>query len=197
MRNPNHPVKGSHTTVDPIREIQDLKDIKRELKKTSSRDYLLFVMGINNGLRIGDLLKIKVGDVVELGVGDTFKLYEQKTGKRNVVMINNDVYKALEMHLPDEITEEDKQEYLFKSRKGGALTRESVAKMIKEWTAGIKGNYSTHSLRKTWGYHQRINHGVGIEIIMERFNHSSPIVTKRYLGIENKEVNAVLMNSVG
>ena len=197
-KNENRPVKGSHTTVDPIRDIEDVRNIKKALKKKKNkRDYLLFVMGINNGLRIGDLLSIKVGDVAGLKVGETFGIREQKTKKPNLVMVNQDVYDAIQMYLTDDITEEDKVEYLFKSRKGGVIKREAVAKMIKGWTAGMKGKYSTHSLRKTWGYHQRINFGTGIEIIMERFNHSTPAVTKRYLGIENKEVVAVLHNCVG
>jgi len=41
------------------------------------------------------------------------------------------------------------------------------------------------------GYHQRINHGVGFEIICKRYNHSSPAITMAYLGIEDKEVHTV------
>jgi site-specific recombinase XerD len=84
-----------------------------------------------------------------------------------VVMVNKDVRSALKLHFLEEITEEEKQEYLFRSRKGGALTRESVATMLKKWTAGMKRNHSTHSLRKTWGYHRRTQHGIGIEHSME------------------------------
>ena len=58
-RNPNHPKKGSTMTVDPIRDLKAIGKIKRKLKKGNPRDYLLFVMGINNGLRISDLLKLK------------------------------------------------------------------------------------------------------------------------------------------
>ena len=60
--NRNHPKKGSSITVEPIREIKDIKRIKRNLKD-KPRDLLLFTLGINNGLRIGDLLKLKVQDV--------------------------------------------------------------------------------------------------------------------------------------
>ena len=69
--------------------------------------------------------------------------------------------------------------------------------MIKTWTRPInlKGNYGAHTLRKTWGYNQRTKHGVGFEIICKRFNHSSPAVTMRYLGIQDKEVRSVLLNN--
>jgi len=38
---------------------------------------------------------------------------------------------------------------------------------------------------------------VGFEILCKRFNHSSPAITMRYLGIEDKEVQNILMNEVG
>ena len=52
-------------------------------------------------------------------------------------------------------------------------------------------------MRKTWGYVQRTVYGVGFEILCKRFNHSSPAITMRYLGIEDKEVQNILMNEVG
>jgi integrase len=52
---------------------------------------------------------------------------------------------------------------------------------------GLPGNYSTHTLRKTWGYHARQN-GVPMELIMEKLNHTNFAVTKRYLGITDDEL---------
>ena len=56
--NPNHPKRGASTVVSPIRRPTDIQAISR-LLKDSPRDRLLFLMGINNGLRCGDLLKLK------------------------------------------------------------------------------------------------------------------------------------------
>jgi integrase len=198
--NPNHPKKDSRITVDPIRDDKHIKRIKRKLKKDNPRDYLLFVMGINNGLRISDLLKIKVGDVRHLASGETKTITEQKTKKPNVLMINQTIYDALHFYLNETPLEND--HYLFQSRNRNEegnpkpLTRETVSKMVKSWTEGMQGNFSTHSLRKTWGYIQRTKFGVSFEIICKRFNHSSPSVTMRYLGIEDKEVNGVLLNEI-
>ena len=71
--------------------------------------------------------------------------------------------------------------------------------MIKKWTRAInlEGNFGAHTLRKTWGYMQRTRYGVGFEIICKRYNHSSPAVTMRYLGIEDKEVHNTFMNEIG
>jgi len=49
--------------VEPIRDREKIEEVKMELLKSNYRNYLLFVVGINTGLRIGDMLKLKVKDV--------------------------------------------------------------------------------------------------------------------------------------
>jgi len=197
MNNPNHPKKGDRITVEPIRELKDIESIKK-LISNDTRDLLLLCMGINNGLRCGDLLKIKVGDVKNLKINDTLKIREQKTGKVNVLMVNKSTFKILKQYLEE--VKPDDDDYLFKSRKGNnqPLSVGSVNGMVKQWCRSInlKGNFGTHSMRKTFGYIQRKKFGVGWEILCKRFNHSSPSVTMRYLGIEDKEVNGILMNEI-
>jgi integrase len=196
--NANHPKKGDLIAVDPIRKLKDIKAISK-LTESNPRDHLLFMMGINNGLRAGDLIKLKVGDLRSMKVGDTLTIKEGKTGKDNILIVNKTIDKALRSYL-DKIKPDDDDAYLFASRKGnGHLQSQAVSKMIKKWTRAInlKGNYGAHTLRKTWGYVQRTKHGVGFEIICKRYNHSNPSITMRYLGITDKEVHEVLMNEIG
>ena len=162
------------------------------------RDHLLFLMGVNNGLRAADLIKLKVKDVRYLKVGDTLQIKETKTGKPNILVINKTVYKALKGYL--ELVRPGDDAYLFPSRKGSShIQSQAVSKLVKKWTGAVnlRGNYGAHTLRKTWGYIQRTVHGVGFEIICKRYNHSSPSITMRYLGIEDKEVHSTLMNEIG
>jgi integrase len=195
--NYNFPKKGSKMTVDPIRRMKDIQAISKTLSD-NPRNNLLFVMGTNNGLRTGDLLKLKVEDVKGMKVGDTLIIKEGKTGKRNILVMNKSIYKSLQIYL-EKIKPND-EDFLFASRKGKrSITIQCVNNMVKHWTRTInlKGNYGAHSLRKTWGYVQRTAYGVGFEILCKRFNHSSPAITMRYLGIEDKEVQNILMNEVG
>ena len=183
--NPNHPLKGSVIRVDPIRQDRDIKAIRKMLSN-NLRNHLLFIMGINNGLRTGDLLKLKVGDVRDMKPGDSINIKEEKTGKQNILVINKTVYKVLNEYLSSANVEDEG--YLFKSKKGNQpLTIQAVNANIKKWASAIrlKGNYGAHSLRKTWGYVQRIRYGVGFELICKRFNHTSPAVTMRELVGEN------------
>jgi len=188
--------KGTRVAVEPIRKKKDIKAIS-QLLQGNHRDSLLWIMGINNGLRASDLVKLKVHQVKDCKPGDTVNVIESKTKKPNVLVINKSVYKALQVYLMEH--DPDPEDYLFRSRKGGHISSQSVGRLVKTWAAciNLKGNYGAHTLRKTWGYHQRINHGVGFEIICKRYNHSSPGITTGYLGIEDKEVHNVLMNEVG
>lgn len=193
----NQPKKGDRIAVDPIRKLKDIKAIS-QLTQDNPRDHLLFIMGINNGLRAGDLIRLKVKDVRYLKVGDTLTIREGKTGKDNVLVVNKTVFKALRNYL-EKVRPAD-EDHVFSSRKGNShIQSQAVSKLIKKWTRAInlKGRYGAHTLRKTWGYQQRTQHGVGFEIICKRYNHSSPAITMRYLGIEDKEVHEVLMNEIG
>jgi len=195
--NYNKPKVGSKITVDPIRRMKDIQAISK-LLSDNPRNNLLFVMGTNNGLRTGDLLKLKVSDVKGMRVGDTLIIREGKTGKRNILIMNKSIHKSLQIYL--EALKPSDDDFLFASRKGKqSITVQCVNNMVKQWVSEInlKGNYGAHSLRKTWGYVQRTVYGVGFEILCKRFNHSSPAITMRYLGIEDKEVQNILMNEVG
>ena len=195
--NANHPKKGDRIAVEPIRKIKDIKAISK-LTSGYPRNHLLFIMGINNGLRAGDLVKLKVKQVRYLKVGDTLTIKEGKTGKDNILVINKTVYKALQNYL--DTVQPDDDAYLFASRKGDShLQSQAVSKLVKQWTKviNLRGNYGAHTLRKTWGYIQRTVHGVGFEIICKRYNHSNPAITMRYLGIQDKEVHSTLMNEIG
>jgi integrase len=188
--------KGSKIKVDSVRNHKDIKSISK-LLQGKPRDLLLWTMGINNGLRASDIVGIKIVQVQDLKPGDVLNIVESKTGKDNILVINNSVYKVLKGFL--ESMQPYPGDYLFQSRKGGHISSQSVGRLVKGWCRDInlKGNYGAHTLRKTWGYHQRVNHGVGFEILCKRYNHSSPSITMGYLGIEDKEVHNVLMNEIG
>ncbi len=189
--------KGSNLTVDPIRKQKDIRSISR-LLKSNPRNYLLWVMGINNGIRTNDLVQLRYNQVEGLKAGAVIKIVESKTGKPNVLVINKSVYKSLQLYIKE--VNPDSDDYLFKSRKGnGHISSQSVGRMIRSWAEAInlKGQYGAHTLRKTFGFQQRVQYGAGYEILCKRYNHSSPAVTMRYLGIEDREVCDLLMNEIG
>src|SRR6056297_1057798 len=97
--------------VEPIRDKEKIKEIKNILKKKSKRNYMLFVLGINTGLRIGDLLKLKVKHVKNKS---HIIIKEQKTSKNKQFLINSNLRKEINKY----IRNMDNYEYLFQSRIG-------------------------------------------------------------------------------
>jgi len=135
--------------VEPIRDIEKIEEIKNILLEKSSRNYMIFLVGINTGLRIGDLLKLKVEDVRNR---KHIYIKEQKTSKVKRFLINTVLRKELDKYLKD-MTKED---HLFQSRIGTnkALSRFQAYRIIS--MAGRKvglERVACNSTRKTFDYH--------------------------------------------
>lgn len=181
--------------VQPIRDLKKIKTIKKLLKQQSLRDYCLFVVGINSGLRISDLLKLRISDVMENNkLKDRIRLREKKTNKFKDFPLSEKTKSAIKEYLKTRNYKEN--EPLFVSRKNkGFLLRGQAYKVINAVakSAGIKEKIGTHTLRKTFGYHA-YNNGYDIVIIQKLFNHSSPAVTLRYIGITQDELDDVYLS---
>jgi integrase len=188
--------------VEPIKNIKDINKIKQYLiGKKNKRDYMLFVVGINVGLRAGDLLNLRISDVLDNkgNIVDSVKIVEEKTDKVREFQINVNANKAIQLYL-DSVKDYNVDDYLFKSQKGDSLTVESAHKIIKTTLRelNIKGNYGTHSLRKTWAYNIYINNSDNpmiLPTLQKALNHSSQAVTLKYIGI-TKEVIKDLYHSI-
>ena len=202
LKNPNHPKKGSTIFVEPIRDEKDIQFIIQILKE-QPRNQLLFLLGINTGIRVTDLLLLRVKDLRFLSPGQVHQIKETKTGKRNVIVMNHTIRECLDHYI--EALDPDNNDFIFQSSKRDpnghpqSIQVNHVNKLVKQWTKAInltRGNYGARTLRKTWGYQQRMKFNVGFEVIAKRYNHSSPRETMRYLGIEDKEVHDILMNEI-
>ena len=195
MTNPNHPKPGSQIKVDPIKNLKDIKSIKK-LLKDNPRDYALFIIGCNTNLRASDLVAITAGQVRTLKAGDDLVLTEQKTGKERRITLNAVCVAAIENLLGSQALEDG--DPLFKSRKGTQLCVQSVHRLVKGWCnqINLKGNYGSHSLRKTWGYHQRVTFGADLPTLMTCFNHSTQRQTLKYLCVQPGELKAIYQNEI-
>ncbi|MCZ0701950.1 site-specific integrase [Natronobacillus azotifigens] len=175
-------------TVQPIREKHLIDAMKEKLRETSERNYFLFVMGMNTGLRISDLLPLRVQDVR----GKTHIIMkETKTRKNKRFLINMELRNIIVAYT-SEMSDED---YLFPSHKTDLpLQRVQAYKVLNQAAneVGIK-DFGTHSMRKTFGFwHYTINKNVAL--LQDIFNHSSPDITLRYIGINQDIVDKSLEN---
>ena len=186
--------------VEPIQDRKKIAQIKNLLRgQRRYRDLLLFVVGINTALQISDLLQLRVIHFIDnkSGIKRRFWIKDTKRGKRQEVVINNSIRQALTEFLkayPG--VDNNPENYIFFNTK--TKTYDEPIKRGQAWKfitnichdVGLQGNYGTHSLRKTWGYHARMQ-GVDLALIMHKLNHESIAYTKRYLGITDDELQAV------
>ena len=182
--------------VEPIRSENRISQIRGNLlRQDNPRDYLMFVFGINSGLRIGDILSLRLGDVKddEGSIKDHLDIREQKTNKTRRVHFNKQIKQAIDYYIK-KADAFDLDRYLFtneKSKGNRPITRIRAYQLINKWCrdVGINHKVGGHTLRKTFGYHLRMQ-GVSIERISSLLNHQNIKVTFRYIGInddENKE----------
>lgn len=174
--------------VEPIRDLEKISTIHKELYDKNPRDALLFSFGIYTGLRISDVLKFKVKDVLV----NFYNIREKKTGKQKVYEFN----KYLKREIEDFVKGKDENTYLFKSRTGknSPISRQRAYQILKGACAdnGVY-NIGTHTLRKTFGYHM-YKKTKDIALLMEIFNHSNPNITLRYIGINQEISNKTIGN---
>ncbi|MEC0434398.1 site-specific integrase [Bacillus subtilis] len=174
------------TCVEPIRDRKKIDSMKKILSAQSDRDYLLFKIGMNSAFRISDLISMQFKHVIDKkGKALThFVINEKKTGKINKIALSKSVKKSVEDYAKKHYSG-DPEEYLFKSRKGHnkPISRVHAWQIIKNAAAEVGlENIGTHSLRKSFGYHQFKN-GTSLALLMDLFNHSSESITLRYIGI--------------
>lgn len=185
-------------TVEAIKDKRQIENMKKVLKGSNPRDYLLFVFGINSGLRISDLLSLSWTDVLDQKNKPRpfFEVTEQKTGKTRKITINDTLCKALQEAFTagGDINIGD---YIFKSQKGEnqSISRNQAWQVLNNAarTCGIINRIGTHTLRKTFGYHA-YQQGIDITLLQQLFNHSSPSVTLRYIGITQQDIDDVYIN---
>jgi len=191
----NHPKAGSVIKVEPIRELKDLKSIKR-LLQDRPRDLAIFTLGINTNLRASDLLKVTVGMVRGLKVGDHFVIREKKTGKDRNISLNKTVQEAIH-NLLATMPDAADTEPLFQSRKGehSSICVPYLNSLVKAWCKEINlsGNYGSHTLRKTFGYMHRTVNKTDLPTLMHMFNHSTQRQTLEYLCIQPDEIKDAYM----
>ena len=197
-------------SVEPIRDNKTIKNMRAILKSQSTRNELLFILGINVGLRISDILKLKVKDLTKLNTKapkDYVIITEIKTRKNKKFYIGDIVKKVIENYMKEN-NNPGFDTYIFLSRKGinMPITRQQAYRIINNAAESlgiverndqgnlIHGEIGTHTLRKTFGYHSFQN-GTSLELLMDLFNHSSKTQTLRYIGITEEQKKDVYLKS--
>lgn len=175
--------------VEAIRDKKVLNEFINELTigKNGKRNVLIFKMGLSTGLRISDIIKIKVNDVR----GKTeFELIEQKTGKKRKVYLHN-VLTELTEYLN---TLNDDHVWLFLNTWDSSkhISSNQYYKILQKTANSLDLDFiGTHTMRKTFGYWYYKEYK-DVATLMTIFNHSSPSITLKYIGITDEEIKNTL-----
>ena len=190
-------------TAEPLKSMEDILKVSDYLiDHERYRDNLLFIAGINLGLRCGDLLKLQVGHLLTddgAAYRDKIIVSEQKTGKIREVFVNDAICDAADLYFAHAGTV-SMNDFLFPSNcnrvksKPSHLVVYSVERLLKEVInekCGIDIHVGTHTLRKTFSYHIIMNapdRSRAIEFLQKILGHSSPMITMAYAGITDDEI---------
>lgn len=211
----SYEVAGEHTS-EPIKSLDDINRITQYLiSQQRWRDNMLFIVGINFGLRVSDLVSLRFSHIISSNFTfkDKFPIVEKKTRntrkvlKNRYLTINTAVIEAVTLYL-EHTPGVRLSDYMFRSESNGGnysednqqdkenrpLSRSSVDRILKGIAEDLDLDckVSTHTLRKTFAYHQMVMSGNSqrkLLVLQKMFNHSSAAQTLDYIGITSEEID--------
>ena len=183
--------KFQNTTADYLEWDSNILLISKLYQDKNYKFSLLFALGTFLGLRISDLVNLKWSDILNV---DTLTIIEKKTKKQRTIKINEQLQKHI-LACYREIKPLSSKDDIFKSQKGTVYSVQRINVIFKEirvkYNLKIK-NFSTHSMRKTFGRQVYNNAGSNAELALvklsELFNHSDVRTTRKYLGLRSEEL---------
>lgn len=194
-------------SADPIKSLDDIDRISSYLiENRRYRDNMLFIVGINFGLRISDLRVLIFSDIIndDFSFRDSFPVFERKTRNtrkkktNRYITVNDAVIEAVTLYLRN-TPGVSLSDYMFRSESNRGkndnkpMTLQGVYTMLKgvEKDLCINASMSTHTLRKTFGYHQMMMSGNSprkLLLLQKMFGHSSSMQTLEYIGLTDEEI---------
>lgn len=175
--------------TEPIKDKEIVKDIMIALKNESPRNAIMFGLGIYEGLRISDILRLRVEDVRHKW---NIQITEKKTGRKTKLTLNRELKKLIDKYTEDM----NDRDYLIKSRKGynRPISETQAYRIIQEIANEFNlKNLGCHSLRKTFAYHMYIDNKKNIGLVQKALGHESSATTMTYIGVDQELVDKAIM----
>lgn len=185
-------LQGQRTTTSAM-DWSDFRSLIAKLERDNEFKFCLLIsIGCFTGLRIGDLLQLKFNQFEE---SDILTIQERKTKKVRRIKINPDL-RAIVERVRVKMGVKDSSQYIFLNKYSTKPIDQSyvnvrLKEIFKKYNIPLESNISSHLFRKTLGRRVLILNNYSNEaviLLMELFSHSSPAITRRYLGLREKEV---------
>ena len=199
--------------AEPIKDVKDIEKVTDYLLQHGRyRDYMLFVVGINFGLRVSDLRELRFAHLIDdnFKFRETFAVFEKKTRntrkkkKNRYITINKAVMDAVTLYL-SHTPNVSLSDYMFRCQSNRGknvnkpLSTMSVDRILKGIAndLGLTMKMSSHSLRKTFCYHQMLVSGNDVRklyLLQKMLGHASIGQTLDYIGITKEEMQEAYLS---
>lgn len=188
-------LEGQKTKTTSM-EWDDFKSLISKLERDGEFKFcLLIATGVFTGLRISDLLELKF---IQFVGTDFLIIQERKTKKVRRIKINNDL-KEIVSRIKIKMNISNDNQHIFLNKYGTKPIDKSyvnvkLKELLNKYDVHLEGNVSSHMFRKTLGNRAlKLNNysNEAVILLMELFNHSSPMTTKRYLGVRDSEIESI------
>ena len=157
--------------------------------KGNDRIATALILEANLGIRVSDITELTLNKIVKDGDRYRLDLTEQKTQKKRVFTVPNELYNYIKQYCID--NEIKSSERIF------PLTERQIQRHLKAVCDFLEyDGISTHSFRKFFATNIYLNNDYNIVLVQELLQHSSPSITQRYIGISSKQLESALQNNL-
>ena len=143
----------------------------------------------NLGMRVGDILRLHMSDIVRDGGRWRLNMTEEKTGKKRCFTVPSEVYTFLRNYADKHgIADND---LLFPV---SVRQVQHHLKLVCDYLG--YSNISTHSFRKWYATSIYNDSGHDIILVQRLLQHSSPMVTRRYISVSDEKMEQAIARHV-
>lgn len=184
-----HPkIKASLPKVLSIEEVAQILDIIL-IDEYSYRNKAMLELMYSSGLRISELINVKLYDI---SLEHANVLVMGKGSKERLIPLDDYAIYYIRLYIDKYRDKFNKynSDYLFLSRLGTKLTRQSVYIILDNIVKKtlIDKHVSPHTLRHSFATHL-LSNGADLRSIQELLGHSNITTTQIYTHVSNKEMN--------
>ncbi len=170
-------------------DVELLLDAPEQSHHLGIRDKTMLEMLYATGLRVSELVNLQFSQV---SVRQGLVRITGKGNKERLVPVGEEAIAWLERYLSQArgiILGERHSDYLFVTRRGGAMTRQAFWHIIKRYAkkAGITKNLSPHTLRHAFATHL-LNHGADLRVVQLLLGHADLSSTQIYTHIARERL---------
>ncbi len=173
-------------------EVESMIKVSLSKKWQGIRDNALLELLYASGMRVSEIVTLRIEDL-NLDVG--FIRCVGKGQKERVVPIGQKAVISLKRYLEKirpKLAKENSGPFIFLSRLGRNLSRQSIWKLVKYYArkAKIKKSIKTHTLRHSFATHL-LEHGADLRSVQEMLGHSDISTTQIYTHVDKERLKAI------